>query len=481
MPSTDTVTAKLTPGEFVIKKSAVDILGVPLLRKLNNLPDEGGHDNIDKLLSMAALEDAKPMMGGGVTTPNGVMGYENGGLTIRRGESMPPADPQYQMLASSMQKRPREYYDERPYNEVQRDLMPQYKEFAEATGNQFGFPEDILINKLNRASSDYGRAVGTDPMKHYNPFFAVQQWAKRVDPEGEFQEGDKKDEVAFRKFKRAYSDYIGEAEKSSVKMGRMVYDANRGQALRGGSPTWEDKKRQPLKDLNKSADKLTRLIQEIAFDRPIAREGVYDDSNPRYIHSGDISKFFKGQREPIDQGSYDSLLGMQHGGMIGYQNGDVVQDDAMMQQFLQQQQMMQQGQQQPQQGGNGFVPFDQREPGAAASGSWGEPGAYMNSLKANRDSLQQAAEQARLDSARQSLEAIKLDSLIESIESPKSRYLYDGLGLEGRHQPRLDQYAIMRDQNEHYNSQLMQGRDSSAIRQGVDHGAKPPFMYSPRN
>ena len=86
MPSTDTVTAKLTPGEFVIKKSAVDILGVPLLRKLNNLPDEGGHDNIDKLLSMAALEDAKPMMGGGVTTPNGVMGYENGGQAFAEPE-----------------------------------------------------------------------------------------------------------------------------------------------------------------------------------------------------------------------------------------------------------------------------------------------------------------------------------------------------------------------------------------------------------
>jgi hypothetical protein len=83
----------------------------------------------------------------------------------------------------------------------------------------------------------------------------------------------------------------------------------------------------------------------------------------------------------------------------------------MMEQFLQQQQMMQQ----PQQGGNGFVPFDQRQPGAAASGSWGEPGAYMESLRASRDSLQQAAEQAKLDSARQSLEAIKLDSLIRSL------------------------------------------------------------------
>jgi hypothetical protein len=115
----------------------------------------------------------------------------------------------------------------------------------------------------------------------------------------------------------------------------------------------------------------------------------------------------------------EKLTSKQYGGMIGYQEGDVVQDDAMMQQFLQQQQMMQQpqqqGQQQPQQGGNGFVPFDQRQPGAAASGRWGEPGAYMNSLKATRDNLQQAAEQAKLDSARQSLEAIKLDSLIQSL------------------------------------------------------------------
>jgi hypothetical protein len=102
---------------------------------------------------------------------------------------------------------------------------------------------------------------------------------------------------------------------------------------------------------------------------------------------------------------------MREAGISGYQEGGAVQDDAMMEQFLQQQQMMQQ----PQQGGNGFVPFDQRQPGAAASGSWGEPGAYMESLRASRDSLQQAAEQAKLDSARQSLEAIKLDSLIRSL------------------------------------------------------------------
>ena len=48
--STDTIPVKLTPGEFVIKKEAVDMIGVPLLNKLNNVPDEGGgHKAIDEL------------------------------------------------------------------------------------------------------------------------------------------------------------------------------------------------------------------------------------------------------------------------------------------------------------------------------------------------------------------------------------------------------------------------------------------------
>ena len=86
--TTDTIPAKLTPGEFVIKREAVDMIGVPFLNKLNNMPDEGGgHTEIDKLISMASMEDMKNMYGGGMVemmgggmVKNKMMGYGHGGM-----------------------------------------------------------------------------------------------------------------------------------------------------------------------------------------------------------------------------------------------------------------------------------------------------------------------------------------------------------------------------------------------------------------
>jgi len=74
--TTDTIKAKLTPGEFVIRKEAVDMVGLPLLNKINDLPKEGGHSEIDKLIDMASLENMKPMYGGGEVK----MGYGHGGM-----------------------------------------------------------------------------------------------------------------------------------------------------------------------------------------------------------------------------------------------------------------------------------------------------------------------------------------------------------------------------------------------------------------
>ena len=74
--TTDTIKAKLTPGEFVIRKEAVDMIGLPLLHKINNLPKQGGHSEIDKLMQMVSAENMKPMYGGGQVQ----MGYGNGGL-----------------------------------------------------------------------------------------------------------------------------------------------------------------------------------------------------------------------------------------------------------------------------------------------------------------------------------------------------------------------------------------------------------------
>ena len=74
--TTDTVKAKLTPGEFVIRKEAVDMIGVPMLNKLNDMPEEGGHSAIDNLIQRATLSNMKMMYGGGMVQPN----YAGGGM-----------------------------------------------------------------------------------------------------------------------------------------------------------------------------------------------------------------------------------------------------------------------------------------------------------------------------------------------------------------------------------------------------------------
>jgi hypothetical protein len=111
-------------------------------------------------------------------------------------------------------------------------------------------------------------------------------------------------------------------------MGRMVYDANQGQFLRGNAPSALKKKQQPLKDIEASAKKVTDLISEIVSDRPIARQNLFNRDNPRYLEDNEIFNFFEGQKEPLEQGSFDSgLMGMMYGGKAkkkkkyGYQDG----------------------------------------------------------------------------------------------------------------------------------------------------------------
>ena len=79
--TTDTVKAKLTPGEFVIRKEAVDMIGVPMLNKLNDMPEEGGHSAIDRIIDMATMSNMKMMYGGGMVKPN----YAGGGMVQQYG------------------------------------------------------------------------------------------------------------------------------------------------------------------------------------------------------------------------------------------------------------------------------------------------------------------------------------------------------------------------------------------------------------
>ena len=88
--TTDTVKTILTPGEFVVRKEAVDMIGVPMLNMINNMPEKGGHSNIDKLIEMATTENMKGMYGGGMVKagpkPMGhggmVDAYRGGGMVM---------------------------------------------------------------------------------------------------------------------------------------------------------------------------------------------------------------------------------------------------------------------------------------------------------------------------------------------------------------------------------------------------------------
>jgi hypothetical protein len=88
--TTDTVKAILTPGEFVIRKEAVDMIGVPMLNMINNMPEKGGHSNIDKLIERATMANMKGMYGGGMVQagpkPMGTGGmvdaYAGGGMVM---------------------------------------------------------------------------------------------------------------------------------------------------------------------------------------------------------------------------------------------------------------------------------------------------------------------------------------------------------------------------------------------------------------
>jgi hypothetical protein len=109
--TTDTVKAKLTPGEFVIRKEAVDMIGVPMLNKLNNMPEEGGHSAIDRIISMATLSNMKMMYGGGMVKPNYAGGgmvmdqYGHGGKVKKNLKPMPQGNPGLGKLPESVRNK----------------------------------------------------------------------------------------------------------------------------------------------------------------------------------------------------------------------------------------------------------------------------------------------------------------------------------------------------------------------------------------
>ena len=331
--TTDTVKAILTPGEFVIRKEAVDMIGVPTLEKLNDMPEAGGHSEIDRLIAQATLKNMTGMYGGGEvkTQQYGhggqVQGYEDGGsvldMALRRAEPM-QLNPEFVNVDYELE----DSYDK--YSRVNR-LRP----FLE---NQLKYTDEANIYRKALEPFNKARYEGLG-----EPVSAIEEWSKKVNPEGDFNEGSDVDKELYKKLKKADAKLQRSALTSNRQMGQMIYQANRDKPIIGNFD-------QPLKDYTKASKEFEGLLREI-IRRPIASKAL-DESfnikkynlrqkgNPFY---GDYDTSATGERYDMqnpkrfldyrDQPVLDvfedgGLIGMMHGGkakkkkeMYGYQEG----------------------------------------------------------------------------------------------------------------------------------------------------------------
>ena len=414
--TTDTVKAILTPGEFVIRKEAVDMIGVPTLEKLNDMPEAGGHSEIDRLIGMATLKNMTGMYGGGEvkTQQYGhggqVQGYQEGGsvldMALRRAEPM-QLNPEFVNVDYELKKDP---------------------SGSSANIQNLGYFLD-LQRKYTDEANVYRKALEPFNKAQYEglgkPVEAIEEWAKRVNPDiGD--EGDARDKLLFRKLKQVDKKLQQSALTSNRQMGQMIYQANQDKPIVGNFD-------QPLKDYTKASKEFEGLLREI-IRRPIASKALdesFDNSSREYYNKfgnpffGDYDTSATGERYDMqnpkrfldyrDQPVLDvfedgGLIGMMHGGMAkkkkemyGYQDGGAVQEDAMMQDYLQSLRA---------QRANPFIPFDQRPPSSgevmSSTPKGMEQGDYYMSLK---NELEMENEELLRDKVQNTFDRIRLDSL----------------------------------------------------------------------
>ena len=186
--TTDTVKTILPPGEFVIRKEAVDMIGVPMLNMINNMPEKGGHSNIDKLIEMATTENMKGMYGGGMVKagpkPMGhggmVDAYRGGGMVMDQYGHGGMVKNKMMMMEKGGQLKP-----------VPED-NPGLGKLPEMVRNRMGYMQmggmvdDSLMGmryggmaKKEKKMMGYGKG---GPIKGASPYSA------NISPEGEFQQ-----------------------------------------------------------------------------------------------------------------------------------------------------------------------------------------------------------------------------------------------------------------------------------------------------
>jgi hypothetical protein len=93
----DTIPAMLSEGEYVIKKDAVDALGVPLLNQLNTINDPqavNGHSAIDDLIAIGTMNQVAP-------SRKGVLGVRDEEAILRANAEKLPQQLKYLELMKS--------------------------------------------------------------------------------------------------------------------------------------------------------------------------------------------------------------------------------------------------------------------------------------------------------------------------------------------------------------------------------------------
>tara|TARA_Y100001937_G_scaffold92892_1_gene125825 strand:+ start:1736 stop:2974 length:1239 start_codon:yes stop_codon:yes gene_type:complete len=354
--TTDTVKAMLTPGEFVIRKEAVDMIGVPILEKLNDMPEAGGHSEIDRLIAKATLKNMTGMYGGGMVNAKQYMGggmvdqYMGGGMVDMYGHG----------------------------GKVKNKMMS-YEDGGQAMSNLKPVPDNnpglAKLPEKVRNKMGYMQDGGLIGMMHGGK-------AKKKKEMYGYQEGGSVNMDDVLKRKMLMEQYSN------------VFDQNIS--------------------LDDRFSNFTKA--KMAMDKASGLFKDFKESETGYSASGNRGnltdqEYFRGMRNL--QNEKDMLLDMLKSSISsrqpeGMQEGGAVQDDAMMLQYLQSLQAQQ---------ANPFVPFDQRPPSSGEMmspiPSGMEQGDMMRIIRDEREVLDMQDVELLRQKAQNALTRFQLDSLMQ--------------------------------------------------------------------
>lgn len=456
--TTDTVKAMLTPGEFVIRKEAVDMIGVPILEKLNDMPEAGGHSEIDRLIAKATLKNMTGMYGGGMVNAKQymgggmieqymgggkvdmyghggkvknqmMMGYEHGGEAHGNLKPVPDDNPGLAKLPEKVRNKmgymqeggsvldmalrraePMQLSDPKYQNLTNMlNLQDPYSSLLFKIADIKAFTDPKTGRYLSPEEEGYGKSVDTNKgilRKIREMDYASKQGVKPSKGDSKDVEklmdlvdklglmGMMKGGMAKKKKKYGYQEG-GEILGLNITP-ESVFQAVYQMPTDDGDRYYLGEAQRPLPNLSRKLS--IKRAMDKAMNAPqdsITFDMAQQILNPEEEKSGFLKK----------------LLGMQEGG--------AVQDDAMMLQFLQSLQAGAEAGAQAGSSGNSFIPFDQRPPSSGEMmspiPSGMEQGDMMRIIRDEREVLDMEDAELLRQKGKNFFEKLRLDSLQSKI------------------------------------------------------------------